>query len=164
MTNRSLCALLLLLLVACASTPSATPSSSPEPTSALPPASVTDILGVRLDMPRDEVRGALTTIGTFEREERKRQEIWTVHDPRYSSLMIGYDSNWKVRYVTAVANPAGAPVTYAEVLEVSTADLRSAGDTHTYTWKTGTPPYYVIAIGGPERLTYLSLKKETQAN
>jgi hypothetical protein len=162
MINRSLSALLLLLLVACASTPAATPSPESTPAPAMAP--VTDILGVRLDMPRDAVRGALTTIGTFEREERKRQEIWTVRDPRFSSLMIGYDSNWKVRYVTAVADPAGAPVTYADVLEVSTADLRSAGDTHTYTWKTGTPPYYVIAIGGPERLTYLSLKKDPQAN
>jgi hypothetical protein len=140
--------LLLLLLAGCATTQPAT--------------RVDDILGVRLDMPRDAVRSALATVGTFEREERKRQEVWTVRDPRFSSLMIGYDPQWNVRYVTAVANQDGSPMTYADVLEVSGAEHRSAGDTHTYTWKTGTPPHYVIAIGGPERVTYLSLKKDPQ--
>lgn len=156
MLNRALLSLLLLLAAACATTPPATPGPSAS-------ASVTDILGVRLDMPRDGVRSTLAAIGTFEREERKRQEIWTVRDPRFSSLIIGYDPNWHVRYVTAVASESGVPVTYADVLEVSGAERRSAGETHTYTWKTGTPPYYVIAIGGPERLTYLSLKKDPQA-
>ena len=141
--------LLLLLLAGCATTQPAT--------------RIDDILGVRLDMSRDAVRSALATVGTFEREERKRQEVWTVRDPRFSSLMIGYDPEWNVRYVTAVANPAGSPMAYADVLEVSGAEHKSAGDTHTYTWKTGTPPYYVIAIGGPERLTYLSLKKDPAA-
>lgn len=143
-------ALLLLLLAGCATTQPAT--------------RISDILGVRLDMPRDAVRSVLATVGTFEREERKRQEVWTVRDPRFSSLIIGYNPEWNVRYVTAVANAGGVPVTYADVLQVSDAERRSAGDTHTYTWKTGTPPYYVIAIGGPERLTYLSLKKDPTAN
>lgn len=157
MIDRLLRALLLLLLVACAST-------QPIPTAPAASAPVTDILGVRLDMPRDSVRGTLAAIGTFEREERKRQEVWTVRDPRFSSLIIGYDPKWNVRYVTAVANAAGVPVTYADILEVSGAERRSAGDTYTYTWKTGTPPYYVIAIGGPERLNYLSLKKDPRAD
>ena len=87
-----------------------------------------------------------------------------MRDPRFTSLIIGYDPEWNVRYVTAVANPNGAPVTYTDVLEVSAAEHRSAGGSHTYTWKTGSPPYYVIAIGGPERVSYLSLKKDPVAD
>lgn len=151
MFKHSFPAILLLLLVACAST---------QPASAPIGSAPTDILGVRLDMPRDSVRTTLATVGTFEREERKRQEVWTVRDPRFSSLLIGYDPDWNVRYITAIANTDGTPIAYADVLEVSAADRRSAGETYTYTWKAGTPPYYVIAIGGPERLSYLSLKKD----
>lgn len=144
-------AFFILLLAGCATTQPATQQ-------------IPDILGVRLDMPRDAVRSTLSTVGTFEREERKRQEVWSVRDPRFTSLIIGYDPEWNVRYVTAVANPNGAPVTYTDVLEVSAAEHRSAGGSHTYTWKTGSPPYYVIAIGGPERVSYLSLKKDPVAD
>ena len=144
-------AFFIMLLAGCATTQPATQQ-------------IPDILGVRLDMPRDAVRSTLSTVGTFEREERKRQEVWSVRDPRFTSLIIGYDPEWNVRYVTAVANPNGAPVTYTDVLEVSAAEHRSAGGSHTYTWKTGSPPYYVIAIGGPERVSYLSLKKDPVAD
>lgn len=151
MFKNSLPAILLVFFVACTSTQPAITPIAPQPD---------DILGIRLDMSRDSVRSVLAAVGTFEREERKRQEVWTVRDPRFSSLLIGYDPDWTVRYVTAIANTAGAPITYSDVLEVSAAERRSAGDTYTYTWKTGTPPHYVIAIGGPERISYLSLKKD----
>jgi len=39
-------------------------------------------------------------------------------------------------------------------------DHRAAGDTHALTWSAGTPRYYVIAIGRPERLEYLSIKDQ----
>lgn len=121
---------------------------------------MSDILGVRLDMPGDEVRSRLAGVATFEREERRRQEIWTLtNDPRFASLIIGYSKEWNVRFVTAVAKPEGVAVRYGEVLDLASAAHRSAGETHTYTWTTGTPPYSVIAIGKAERLEYLSLKK-----
>jgi len=37
-----------------------------------------------------------------------------------------------------------------------------AGNTHTWMWSTGTPRYYVIAIGPPDRLEYLSLKEQPE--
>lgn len=141
--------LLALLLSACAT---ATAPSMTAPS---------DILGVRLGMPRAEVRTTLETRGgKFEREERKRQEVWSVTDGRYASLMIGYDPEWNVRYVTAVAKPDGQAVRYADVIDLTRAEHKSAGQTHTYTWAIGKPDYYVIAIGKPERLEYLSLKKD----
>ncbi|HEX6159166.1 MAG TPA: hypothetical protein VF111_03300 [Thermoanaerobaculia bacterium] len=146
--------LVVLLLTACATT-TAPPSSS----SVTAP---TDILGVRLGMSRDAVRSTLSAGGTFEREERKRQEVWTVTDPRFASLIIGYEPDWTVRYVTGVARPSGTAVRYADVLDLAAAQHRSAGATHTYTWAVGEPRYYVIAIGGEERVDYLSIKKDNQ--
>ena len=124
---------------------------------------MSDILGIRLDMPRDTVRSSLAPVAKLEREERRRHEVWTLNDdPRFASLIIGYTSDWNVRFVTAVAKPDGIAVRYDQVLDVSTAEHRAAGETHTYTWKTGTPAYFVIAIGPAERLEYLSLKREPQ--
>jgi hypothetical protein len=140
-------AVLFALLTACATT--TTTRTAPS-----------EILGVRLDMPRAEVRTALQRVGKLEREERKRQEVWTVDDPRFTSLIIGYSPEWNVRFVTGVARPEGTAIAYADVLDPASADHKSAGQTHTYTWTAGPPTYYVIAIGGPERLDYLSLKKD----
>jgi hypothetical protein len=139
-------AALLLFLVSCATSGSARMPLS-------------DILGVRLDMRPAAVRKALASIGKLDREERKRQEIWTVRDPRFSSLLIGYDREGGVRYVTAIADPAGQPVTYAEVVDIATAEHRTAGPNHTYTWTGGHPKYSVIVIGDATRVEYLSLKE-----
>ena len=118
------------------------------------------ILGVRLNMPRAEVREVLARSGKLEREERKRQEVWSVDDPRFASQIVGNDKSWNVRFVTGVAKPEGAVVKYADVLDVPHAAHKAAGQTHTYTWTIEQPKYYVIAIGGAERLDYLSLKKD----
>ena len=48
---------------------------------------------------------------------------------------------------------------YDEVIDLAHAAHQVAGETHTYTWKTGSPGYSVIAIGKPERVEYLSIKK-----
>ncbi|HEX6083226.1 MAG TPA: hypothetical protein VF266_01795 [Thermoanaerobaculia bacterium] len=151
--NRAATAILAMLLVSCA-------TSAPVVSQRAP---MTDILGIRLDMPRDTVRSSLAGTATLEREERRRHEVWTIaSDPRFASLIIGYTPEWKVRFVTAVAKPDGVPVRYDEVLDTATADHRAAGDTHTWTWSTGSPKYYVIAIGGPERLEYLSIKDQPE--
>ena len=151
------------LLLAAAALLASCATSAPAPTASRQGAPLSDILGIRLDMPRDTVRTTLATIAKLEREERRRQEIWTLtNDPRFASLIIGYTPDWTVRFVTAIAKPDGIAVHYDQVLDVATADHRTAGETHTYTWKTGTPPYYVIAIGKPGQVEYLSLKKDTQ--
>lgn len=123
---------------------------------------MTDILGVHLDARRDSVHEALAKTATLEQEE-KRQEVWSLaNDAHYTSLIVGYTAEGSVRFVTAVARPDGVPVHYADLFDVATADHRAAGETHTYTWTTGAPPHYLIAIGGAERVEYLSLKKAPQ--
>jgi hypothetical protein len=122
---------------------------------------ISDIAGVRLGMSRDEVRSSLASTARLEREERRRHEVWTLAgDGRFASLIVGYTKEWKVRFVTAVAKPDGATVGYADVLDLTAANHKAAGKTHTYTWVTGTPPYSIIAIGGPSRLEYLSIEDE----
>lgn len=122
-------------------------------------ARVTNILGVHLDARREAVHETLAKTATLEREE-KRQEVWTLaNDPHYASLIVGYTPEGNVRFVTAVAKPDGVPVHYADVSDIADADHRATGQSHTYTWTTGAPPHYLIAIGGAERVEYLSLKK-----
>ena len=124
-------------------------------------AAIHDIAGVQLGMSKDDVRTQLAKTATFERNERRRQEIWTLNaDPRFTSLIVGYSKEGKVRFVTAVAKPNGAAVRYADVLDLAEAKHKSAGSSHTYTWVTGTPAYTIIAIGGPAKLDYLSLENE----
>ena len=115
-----------------------------------------DILGIRLGMTHEAVRSVLASTGTFERQERKRQEIWSVRDPRFNSLILGFDEEGKVRFVTAVADPAGTPVRYADVGDLAEATHREAGLNHTYTWGGG--EHQLIAIGSADRVQYLSLK------
>lgn len=123
---------------------------------------VSDLLGVRLDARKQSVRDTLAPKAKLEREE-KRQEVWTLaHDPRYASLIVGYTPDGTVRFVTAVARPDGTPVRYAEVANLTAADHRAAGETHTYTWMHGARS--VIAIGNADRVKYLSLKKGLVAN
>ena len=144
-TKITLLLLAAALFVSCASAPSQR-------------APMSDIVGIRLDMPRDTVRSSLANTAKLEREERRRHEIWTLNDhPRFASLIIGYTPEWNVRFVTAVAKPEGASVRYAEVIDLGSAEHKVAGETHTYTWTT--PHYLVIAIGKPERVEYLSIKK-----
>jgi hypothetical protein len=138
--------LALALLVSCATTSGRKPMD--------------DILGVKLGMPRDAVHSTLAATATLGREERKRQEIWNVRGTRVVSLIVGYDADWDVRFVTAVADIAGEnPVRYADVLDVATATRAHAGPHYTYTWTSPRSPYQIIAIGDEERVQYYSLKK-----
>ena len=127
-------------------------------------APISDLLGVRLGMSREEVRSGLADVARLERQERRRHEIWTMaNDPRFAALIIGYTPEWNVRFVTAVAKPDGVAVCYENVLDLVEAKHVVAGRTHTYTWLTGTPAYSIIAIGGPSRLDYLSLEQDAAA-
>lgn len=154
MMKKHAIALLVLVAASFASCATTVPSSTRV-------APIADILGVRLGMSRDAVRSGLAPVARLEREERRRHEVWTLNDdPRFASLIIGYTTDWNVRFVTAVAKPDGVPVRYDEVLDLASAKLRTAGQTHTYTWVTGTPPYSIIAIGGPQRVDYLSIEDD----
>jgi hypothetical protein len=122
-----------------------------------------DLFGVRVEDTKTAVHAKLGAVGTLQREESKRQEVWELRDPRFQGAIVGYDAEWRVRFITAVAKEGGEPVRYADVLDVANATHRVTGTTHNYRWQPRGSELIVIAIGNdPERLTYLTLTKPNE--
>src|SRR5689334_20094397 len=70
------------------------------------------ILGIRLGMDYAKAHTLLTKLGHFKSED-ERQEVWALRrDKRYEYLIVGFDRDHRVRYVTALARPLGEPVDY----------------------------------------------------
>lgn len=124
-------------------------------------------MGIHLTLAQDDVHKRLKEIGTFVRDERKRQEIWQVRDPSFSHLIVAFGKNGKLRFVTAVAREDGGAkrVSYGEIGDLEKA--RQAGDpgikNFIYEWdlpsQDGNPHTLVIVRGrDPAFLTTYSLK------
>jgi len=139
-----------------------------ESTAGTNPESERQILGLHLDRPRAEAVKRLQEIGTFSRNERKRQEIWEIRNPSFSHIAIGFDEKDTVRYVTAIAreDKEATRVAYDEVGNLERA--RQAGDAKIqnlhYEWtleaEEGHPKTLVSARGrDPKFLSTLSLKR-----
>src|ERR1700730_10928232 len=74
-----------------------------------------EILGLRLGMSYDRARARLNEIGQFKSED-EGQQVWSLsYDKHYQYLIIGFDRDRTVRYITVLARPDGHPVSYAEV-------------------------------------------------
>ena len=126
-----------------------------------------EIMGIALDMSKAEARARLQTLGTLERETRKRQEVWAVKDPRVSHLLVGYDPDMRVRYVTAIARSGGPRIRYDEVAALKSAERQSNQGNYRLTWeveaRAGHEAYMLIAHGhDPEYLDSYSIKKVDQ--
>jgi len=48
-----------------------------------------EILGIRLDMTKEEVEKRLKEIGKFVRDERKQQQVWEAKDKSFSHIIVG---------------------------------------------------------------------------
>jgi heat shock protein HspQ len=121
------------------------------------------IMGIRLEMQREDAHRLLEKIGRLQREERKRQEVWELRDARFSHLLIGFDEESRVRYVTAVARE-GSRVPYSEVGDLKRARAVEVVNNYKYVWEAkprrNSPAYLVIARGrDPKYLSYYALKK-----
>jgi hypothetical protein len=124
------------------------------------------VLGLRLGMSQKAVHRRLEKIATLEREERGHQEVWTLaRDPRFASLLVGFDPNFKVRYVTAIAREGGLRMRYSDLAPIKDAYAENAPGAYTrYTWeaKPGNKRagYFLIAEGrDPEYLRSFSIKR-----
>ena len=123
-----------------------------------------EILGIRLGMSEQDARGRLKKLGSLEKEARKRQEVWALTHPRISHLIIGFDPELYVRYVTAIARGSGPHINYSELAEVKAAQQAINQGNFKFTReiraKKGQPAYVVIAHGrDPQYLETYSVKK-----
>jgi hypothetical protein len=124
-------------------------------------------MGISLEMSRHDARARLKSIGSLEKEDRKRQEVWAVKDARISHLLVGYDAENRVRYVTAVARTDGPKIRYQEVADVKSAQRTVVRGNHKLTWeieaRRGRFAYVLIARGhDPQYLDSYSVKKADQ--
>ena len=145
--------ILPLALLAGSSAQSAVVTKAPPP----------EILGVRLAMPYQDAHAQLAKLGQLKNEE-EGQEVWTLlGDEHYELLIVSFDGDRKVRYVTAMADANGTPITYAEVGDTSTAIRSGDPGNLTFTWKgedrANKFEYVAIAKGkDAQRLSTFSVK------
>jgi hypothetical protein len=123
-----------------------------------------EIMGISLGMSRADARARLQSLGKLERETRKRQEVWTIKDARISHLLVGYDPEMRVRYVTALARSDGPRIRYDEVADLKNAERAQNQGNDKLTWqiraRSGHSTYLLIAHGhDPQYLESYSIKK-----
>jgi hypothetical protein len=146
--KRTLCLVFVFVLGVAASVSAATPRS--------------EIMGISLGMSRSDARARLQAMGTLERETRKRQEVWAIKDERVSHVLVGYDPEMRVRYVTAIARTGGPRIRYDEVADLKSAERLQNQGNYKLTWQVAarSGSYLVIAHGhDPQFLDSYSIKK-----
>jgi len=126
-----------------------------------------EIMGISLDMKHDDAVARLKSIGSLEKEQGKRQEVWALKDARISHLLVGYDSENRVRYVTAIARTDGPRIRYQEVANLKAAQRNGAQGNHKFTWEVeerrGQSAFILIARGhDAQYLDSYSIKKKDQ--
>ena len=123
-----------------------------------------EILGVRLAMPYATAHAQLAKLGQLQKEG-EGQEVWALlGDEHYQFLMVGFDAERKVRYVTAIADAGGTPVRFEDIGDVSRASRTGQAGNLTFTWKADDPKtkleYLAIAKGkDSQRLSSRSVKR-----
>src|SRR5689334_23749811 len=126
-----------------------------------------EIMGVALEMSRDAALARLKSIGQLEKDDRRRQEVWAIKDPRISHLLVGYDADYRVRYVTAIARADGSRMRYQEIADVKSAQSSNTPGNHKFTWEVeshrGKVGFIIIARGRDSQfLDSYSVKKADQ--
>jgi hypothetical protein len=123
-----------------------------------------EILGIRLGMDYARAHALLAKLGHFKSED-ERQEVWVLRrDKRYEYLIVGFDRDQAVRYVTVLARPQGVPVDYNSIGDLTDAERAGTTSNVRYIWRPKKRPdsleYIVIAKGHAlHRLTIYSVKR-----
>jgi hypothetical protein len=110
-----------------------------------------EIVGIRLGMSYDKAHSRLNKIAHFKSED-EGQQVWTLnHDKHYQYVIVGFDPERKVRYVTVLVRPEGQPVRYEEIGNLAQASLSGGPGNLRYTWKVADrkthQDYLAIAAG-----------------
>jgi hypothetical protein len=125
-----------------------------------------DLLSFYIGMNEQDARKHLQEIGEFERNDRRRQQLWRLkNDSHYSHLAIAFDKDNQVRYITAFADKAKERIRYSDIGDISKAKEEITEQHHRYTWEAasaeGKPAYFVILYGNEtEFLSSVSLSKK----
>jgi hypothetical protein len=144
----------LLTLLFLALVPSWAKSRVPQP----------EILRIRLGMKYAKAHALLIRLGHFKSED-ERQEVWALRrDKRYEYLIVGFDRDHTVRYVTALARPNGEPVDYSSIGNLTDAEHAGTTGNMRYIWRPKKHPdnleYMVIARGqAPNQLAMYAVKR-----
>lgn len=127
-----------------------------------------DILGIRIGMSAEAARSQLKKIGRFQKEERKRHEVWEVEDFYFSHLIIQFDKAKLVHFVTAVAHADAkrGRMRYEDVAELKKARQtgEAAKNNYRYEWGLAAagkdPKINIVAWGrDPQYLQYYSIER-----
>jgi len=122
-----------------------------------------ELFGIHVNEPEEEVRRALNGRASFEKQD-EGQQVWRIlNDPSMQYVILGFDREQQVRYVTTLAATGGPPMACPPLGNVSTAaktgnagsmelrrELRQPGEDVT-----------IIAHGpSPDHLSSCSIKKQ----
>lgn len=126
-----------------------------------------EILGIELDMKKEKAEKRLRKIATFDHKDRKRQEIWKLRDnDKYTHIILAYDTEGRVRFVTAVADERGERVRYSDIADINLAKQEGNPQVNNfnYIWEVaarGKRPRYIVSARGrdPQYLTTYSVKR-----
>lgn len=124
-----------------------------------------DVLGLEIGMNKENAVKRLQTIGKKERNERKGQEIWNLSgDPRYSYIIVAFNKENNIRFITAKAREGGKPIRYSDVINIKKA--RQDGTVNNYKYVVEVPShgkelgYRIVARGQhKDYLTYYSIEE-----
>jgi len=112
----------------------------------------TDVLGLTPGMSDTEVQRRLEKIGEVVRGKDRLKQTWKLRDPRYGYLVVRFDEEWRMHWVTALAREGGRRVRYRDIGDPAFA-THTGG--HFYHWtipdRRGSGTWTVVARGGDPR-------------
>ena len=125
------------------------------------------VLGLQLGMPKEAAVERLRKFGKLTSEKGEvaaTRQRWELSDKSYAHLVIQYDSQRRVQWISAFARPGGRAIRYRDLGDLDQA--RKSGD-YIYVWsvpaRDAHDPYQVIARGhDPEIIESLSLARVTR--
>lgn len=128
-----------------------------------------DILGINIGMNKADAVRRLEEIAVFERDERKRQQVWRMKDdPRFSHIAVGYDETGRIRYVSAFVDKATAKarLRFADIGDLSAAKKEILEPHRRYVWQvpaSDEKPAYMVVANGDES-EFVSIYSLSKAN
>lgn len=124
-----------------------------------------NVAGLKLAMTKDEVRTNFAANGELVNELEKNQQLWRLkNDPHFSQIVVGFDRENKVRFVTAFAekDKVSKLMRFDEIGTLKNAKAEILPPHYRYTWEISVSksdsPYFLTAYGdNPDFVTMYSI-------